>query len=54
MKYYDEWGEGNKYDKDMVDWNYTGPKETTKFLLNTKRIKMQKFMMLMWNGISWC
>ena len=23
MKYYDEWGEGNKYDKDMVDWNYT-------------------------------
>ena len=29
MKYYDEWGEGNKYDKDMVDWNYTGPKETS-------------------------
>tara|TARA_Y100000768_G_scaffold301608_1_gene235444 strand:- start:143 stop:772 length:630 start_codon:yes stop_codon:yes gene_type:complete len=29
MKYYDEWGEGNKYDKDMIDWNYTGPKETT-------------------------
>ena len=28
MKYYDEWGKGNKYDKDMVDWNYTGPKET--------------------------
>ena len=28
MKYYDEWGEENKYDKDMVDWNYTGPKET--------------------------
>ena len=30
MKYYDEWGEGNKYDQDMVDWNYTGPKETSK------------------------
>ena len=30
MKYYDEWGEGNKYDKEMVDWNYTGPKETSK------------------------
>ena len=29
MKYYDEWGEGNKYDKDMIDWNYTGPKETS-------------------------
>ncbi len=28
MKYYDEWGKGKKYDKDMVDWNYTGPKET--------------------------
>ena len=28
MKYYDEWGEGNKYDQDMIDWNYTGPKET--------------------------
>ena len=26
MKYYDEWGEGNKYDQDMVDWKYTGPK----------------------------
>ena len=28
MKYYDEWGVENKYDKDMVAWNYTGPKET--------------------------
>ena len=28
MKYYDEWGEKNKYNKDMVEWNYTGPKET--------------------------
>ena len=28
MEYYDEWGVKNKYDKDMVDWNYTGPKET--------------------------
>ena len=26
MKYYDEWG--NSYDQDMVDWNYTAPKET--------------------------
>ena len=23
MKYYDEWGENNKYDKDMIEWNYT-------------------------------
>ena len=28
MKYYDEWGKKNKYNKDMVEWNYTGPKET--------------------------
>ena len=28
MKYYDEWGDNDKYNKDMVDWNYTGPKET--------------------------
>ena len=28
MKYYDEWGEKNKYNEDMVQWNYTGPKET--------------------------
>ena len=30
MKYYDDWGVENKYDKDMEDWNYTGPKETSK------------------------
>ena len=28
MKYYDDWGIKNKYDQDMVDWDYTGPKET--------------------------
>ena len=33
MKYYDEWGKGNKYDKDMVDWNYTGPKETAEVFI---------------------
>ena len=32
MKYYDEWGLENKYDKDMIDWNYTGPKETVEVL----------------------
>ena len=29
MRYYDEWGDKDKYNKDMVDWNYTGPKETS-------------------------
>ena len=28
MKYYDEWGDKNKYDQDMIDWEYSGPKET--------------------------
>ena len=32
MKYYDIWGVENKYDKDMVKWNYTGPKETSLIL----------------------
>ena len=43
MKYYDEWSKENKYDKDMEDWNYTGPKETVavlkKYALN-KDIKI--------------
>ena len=30
MKYYDKWSE--KYDKDMVNFNYTGPKETVDVL----------------------
>jgi len=28
MKYYDDWGLENKYDQDMLDWKYSGPKET--------------------------
>ena len=43
MKYYDEWGEENKYDKDIKEWDYTGPKETIavfkKYVLN-KDIKI--------------
>ena len=42
MKYYDEWGEGNKYDKDMLDWNYTGPKETTEVFVKHQRDKNAK------------
>ena len=43
MKYYDEWGEENKYDQDMVKWNYTGPKETVavfKKYTSNKNIKI--------------
>ena len=42
MKYYDEWGEGNKYDQDMVDWNYTGPKETTEVFIKHEKNKAAK------------
>ena len=28
MNFYDEWGNKDKYNKDMVDWDYSGPKET--------------------------
>ena len=43
MKYYDEWGINNKYDQDMVEWDYTGPKETVetfKKYANNKEIKI--------------
>ena len=39
MEYYDEWGVKNKYDKDMVDWNYTGPKETVEVFINYAKNK---------------
>ncbi len=43
MKYYDEWGINNKYDQDMVEWDYTGPKETVEIFkkyANNKEIKI--------------
>ena len=43
MKYYEEWGINNKYDQDMVEWDYTGPKETVEIFkkyANNKKIKI--------------
>jgi SAM-dependent methyltransferase len=37
MKYYDEWGLENKYDQDMLDWNYTGPKETAEVFMKHQK-----------------
>ena len=37
MKYYDEWGLENKYDQDMLDWNYTGPKETAEVFMKYQK-----------------
>ena len=32
LKYYQNWTSNNKYNKDMVDWNYTAPQETVSVL----------------------
>jgi len=32
LKYYQDWSDNNKYNKDMVDWNYTAPQETVSIL----------------------
>ena len=32
LKYYKDWTDNNQYNKDMVDWNYTAPKETVDLL----------------------
>ena len=32
LKYYQNWTDKNKYNKDMVDWKYTAPKETVSVL----------------------
>ena len=32
LKYYQDWTNNNKYNKDMLDWNYTAPQETVKVL----------------------
>ena len=40
--YYDEWTVENKYDKDMVDWNYTGPKETSEVFIKYEKNKNAK------------
>ena len=42
--YYDEWTVENKYDKDMVDWKYSGPQETV--ALFTKHIPSKDIKIL--------
>ena len=32
LKYYQNWTDNNKYNKDMEDWNYTAPQETVSVL----------------------
>ena len=40
MKYYDEWGDKDKYNKDMFDWNIQDLKKLQKHLTNMRNIKI--------------
>jgi len=42
MKYYDVWGD--KYDRDTVEWNYTGPQETVKIFKKYSKNKDIKIL----------
>ena len=50
MDFYDEWGLDNKYDKDMVEWNYTGPKETVEVFNKHQKEKDDQYDALMCVG----
>ena len=39
MQYYDEWSKDNKYNKDMNEWDYSGPKETAEVLIKYQKDK---------------
>ena len=34
MHYYDEWSKNNMFNKDMIDLDYSGPKDTVVVLIN--------------------
>ena len=39
MEYYDDWSKDNKYNNDMNDWEYSGPKETSQILAKYQKDK---------------
>ena len=39
MLYYDEWSKNYKYNKDMTDWDYSGPRETAEVLVKYQKEK---------------
>ena len=43
-EYYDEWTVENKYDKDMVDWKYSGPQETVDLFIKHIQNKDAKIL----------
>jgi len=44
LKYYQDWTDNNKYNKDMVDWNYTAPQETVSVLRKYALNKYSKIL----------
>ena len=44
LKYYQDWTDNNKYNKDMVDWNYTAPQETVSVLRKYALYKNSKIL----------
>jgi len=44
LKYYQDWTNNNKYNKDMVDWNYTAPQETVSVLMKYALDKNSKIL----------
>ena len=44
LKYYQDWTDNNKYNKDMVDWNYTAPQETVSVLMKYALDKNSKIL----------
>ena len=44
LKYYQDWTNNNKYNKDMVDWNYTAPQETVSVLKKYALSKNSKIL----------
>ncbi len=39
MLYYDEWGKNSKYNEDMKNWDYSGPRETAEVLIRHQKDK---------------
>ena len=44
LKYYQDWTSNNKYNKDMVEWNYTAPKKTALILKQYALSKNSKIL----------
>ena len=53
LKYYQDWSDNNKYNKDMVDWNYTAPQETVSVLKKYALTKILKYWMRVVVLASW-